>query len=617
MQIPMTAGAWRISALVLLLTSASCGTEPDGDTSAKGADSGAATDAAGSDAAVVDAGALDASATDTNATGGTDSGAVDTGATGATDTGTTDTGTTDAGTSKPAEMGPSCVLTKPSCGAKLTCKAWTDGKAYCFCPDGQAYKGGLCSGDLTNVDSMCAYTKKDCTGEGYCFDVTSGTCGYLKAKKLTHPGCDELEKTGNKAAAACVSPLTDKKSPYHDSAECPLVQYWSNPSDFPIDCRCAGKFEPPCKRPYNLPPKTSFAEGPRPRDLASTVQAWNGVVVGNEWLLAVGWSTSTKKAQTMVFGVDITTGKRRYVSGTYNDPAKGLTTVGAGDGFVNVMDLKLSADGNLYAVGGTSDIAPPKVWRIDPKTGDRTLLFDEETADPKTLCANGSTLPGKKVVQLVPEGFAMDAAGNFYFAYINMPGRGVVRFPKDFSQCTFLTRVPDTNQSTTLKTPVGAGYDEVQFQLRAFEVVDETLYAISDTKLLAVDLKTGDRTLISNAKSVGGLGEGPINAEGLGDRWIRWDPYRKVLWTYGVKGGSGAVAVDLKTGDRYTWPCWHPTLGIQATCGSTGTALVPGYLNFGGMAFDPAPPHDLIFAHDLFAVVRYEVRTGNAYTFSL
>lgn len=161
----------------------------------------------------------------------------------------------------------------------------------------------------------------------------------------------------------------------------------------------------------------------------------------------------------------------------------------------------------LYGVGGTSDIAPPKVWKIDPSSGDRTLLFDEEKADPTTRCANGSTLPGRKVVQMVPEGFSMDAAGNFYFAYINMPGRGVVKFDKAFAKCQFLTLVPDANQQTTMKTVVGGGYDSVQFIIRAFEIVDGKLYGISDTNLLEIDLGTGNRKLITNAKEMGGLGK--------------------------------------------------------------------------------------------------------------
>jgi hypothetical protein len=372
-----------------------------------------------------------------------------------------------------------------------------------------------------------------------------------------------------------------------------------------------------CKRPYLLPSTQSYGTGPRPRNLASTVQAWNGVIYKGEWFLPVGWSTFNKKSQTMIFAINLSNGNRRYVSGTYDDPATGLQTVGAGDAFVNVMDLKLGADDMLYAVGAISDIGAPKVWKINPVTGDRTKLFDEETADPTTLCPNGSTLPGKKVVQMVPEGWAMDAAGNFYFAYVNMPGRGVVKFGKDFAKCEFLTMAPDPNQSTTMKTAIGTGYDTIQFEMRAFEVVGQKLYAIADTKLIEVDLSNGARKLISNAQDVGGLGLGPINAEGLGDRWSKWDPYRNVMWTHGIAGGSGAIAVDLASGDRTIWPCWHPTMGILGGCGGTGTPLIPGYLNFGGMVIEPDEPHNLYFAHDLFSVVKYEVRTGNSYIFSL
>ena len=50
---------------------------------------------------------------------------------------------------------------------------------------------------------------------------------------------------------------------------------------------------------------------------------------------------------------------------------------------------------------------------------------------------------------------------------------------------------------------------------------------------------------------------------------------------------------------------------------ATGTPLIPGYLSFGGMMIDPSPPHDLYFAHDLFSIVKYEIKTGNSYIFSL
>jgi len=133
-----------------------------------------------------------------------------------------------------------------------------------------------------------------------------------------------------------------------------------------------------------------------------------------------------------------------------------------------------------------------------------------------------------------------------------------------------------------------------------------------------IDINKGSRKLLSKATDGGNIGVGPINAEGLADRYTRWDPYREVFWTVGILGGRGAIAVYPITGNRFTWPCWLPTLGGPLTaCGGTGKALIPGYLNFGGFVIDPEGDHNLYFAHDTMAIVKYDVKTGNAYTFSL
>jgi len=469
--------------------------------------------------------------------------------------------------------------------------------------------------DATNA---CAATGLDCTGKGICYNLTDTTCAYLADYGLTRPECDDIETT--RVAPICVSSTTDPDAALlTDDNRCSFVQYWANPTDFPIDCRCSeGAFTDVCQRPYELEPVISFGSGPRMRDLASTVQAWRGVGVGREWLLPVMWSTASHPDQTMIFAIHLDTGDRRYFSGAYNDPRLGFATVGDGDDFVQVMDIKMGPDNQLYAVGATSDIAAPKLWRIDPVTGDRTLIFDADTAAPEELCPNLSTLPGRREVQMTPEGWAMDDQGRFYFSNVGMPGPSIVRLTIDGSgtSCDYLTRVTDCPTCTT-QDNVGGGYSEIQFDMRAFEVVGDVLYTVSDTKLLQVDLNTGDRMLLSNGKDLGGLGGGPINAEALGDRWSMWDPWREVVWTTGILGGSGAIVVEPDTGDRVTWPCWHPTEGLLAGCNGVGKALVPGPLNFGGMVLDPEEPHDAFFAHDLMSVVKYDVTTGNAYIFSL
>jgi len=475
--------------------------------------------------------------------------------------------------------------------------------------------------DTSNVASACSALAVDCTGEGFCYDVSTSTCDYFEERLLTPPDiCDDLTSG---TEALCVSSTTDPNSPLlTETNRCKFVQFWSYPTDFPMDCRCPeSRFDQRCLRPYFTSQATSFGTGPRIRTLAATIQPWRGTLVGREWFLPVKWSTSNRPNETMIFGIHLDTGNRRYVSGAYNDPANGYTEVGAGAPFVQVMDLKLH-DNQLYAVGASSDIAAPKLWRVDPTTGNRTLLFDEATAPESQLCPNFSSLPGRKVVQMATQGFTMDASGRFYFSNVGMPGPSILRMTvagvggATVTSCEYLTRVMDCPLCTTQQN-VGGGWDTVQFDLTAFEIQGTKLYTVTDKRFLSVDLQTGHRSLISFASDVGAIGTGPINGEGLADRWTTWDPHREVFWTVGILGGSMAVTVDPTTGNRNAWPCFHDTRGVLDGCGGTGMALVPGPLNFGGMVIDPLPPHDLYFAHDLFSVVKYEVRTGNSYIFSL
>jgi hypothetical protein len=471
---------------------------------------------------------------------------------------------------------------------------------------------------FSDSQDACAATGLDCTGQGLCYNVEDTTCAYHAERNIPFDVCDNIEE--ERVVPTCVSSTTEPNSPLlTDENRCTFVQYWSNPTSLPIDCRCPeAQFSDRCIRPGNLELGISFAEGPRMRDLTGQVRAWRGTVVGREWFLPVAWGAGDEQHQTMIFAINLDIGDRRHVSGTYPDPRLGTTEVGSGDPFVQVMDLALHTDGKLYGVGATSDIADPKLWRIDPTTGERELIFDAATAAESELCPNFSTLPGRRTVQMTPEGWAMDAQGRHYFSMVNIPGPSILRLTIDENgtRCEYLTRVNDCPTCSD-QSNVGTGFSDITFDMRAFHIEGNTLYTVSDTKLIAVDLTTGSRALLSNGKSSGGLGSGPINAEALGDRWTSFDPFRNVLWTVGVLGGSHAVAVDLDSGDRFIWPCDHPTLGFIATCNDTGKALLPGPLGFGGMVIDPEPPHHLFFAHDLFSVVEYDPTTGNAYTFSL
>jgi hypothetical protein len=265
------------------------------------------------------------------------------------------------------------------------------------------------------------------------------------------------------------------------------------------------------------------------------------------------------------------------------------------------------------------EIGWPKIWRVDPMSGDRTLMFDTEQT---TKCPNGlpDNFAGSKNLQPTPEAWAMDPDGNHYFAPVTNTadhGFAIVRYPADGSSCEYITRVGSARSTFAEPKVIGTGWDSVALPTRGLSYKDGKLYMISDTMLLEVEIATGNRRLLSNAKPSGGLGSGPINAEGLGDRWTIWAPHHERIWTVGAKGGSLAVAVDLATGDRANFPCWHPTAGfLPGFCGGVGR-FNPGPLNYGAMIIDPLPPHDLYFAHDILSVVRYNVSTGNSNIISL
>jgi hypothetical protein len=126
---------------------------------------------------------------------------------------------------------------------------------------------------LSEDQDTCAATGLDCTGQGVCYSVEGSTCDYFSERNIPFEVCDTLPAGG--AVPTCVSSTTDPNSPLlTDENRCTFVQYWSNPTSLPIDCRCPeAQFSDRCIRPGNLELGISFAEGPRMRDLTGQVRA--------------------------------------------------------------------------------------------------------------------------------------------------------------------------------------------------------------------------------------------------------------------------------------------------------------------------------------------------------
>jgi len=466
------------------------------------------------------------------------------------------------------------------------------------------------------VANVCGAQSVDCKGKGFCYNVDPSTCDYYKKHGLTLKACDKVP-TGNQAV--CVTSLKDPTTADAKESQCTFVQWWSNPTDLKVDCRCGTSAVDVkrCKRPLDTNVSVVFGAGPQIRKTATHIDNGQGDVIGREWFVPVSWSDGVTQDQTMIFAINLDTGNRRHVSGTFVDPKKGVVKVGSGDAFKEVYQVVAGPDGMLYTIGAKEALLPHQIHRVDPKTGVRKLLYDEETISDALKCPNGSTSPGRKTIQMHAGSMAIDAAGNFYLSgtATKNPGPSILKLDKSTMKCSYVSMILAATLTTFTKN-VGGGFSQIQFPFRALLHKDGAIYAITDTLFIKTDIATGDRTVISNAKATGGVGSGPVAAQGMGDYWTVWDKHHNMFWTIG--GGKALmIAINPKTGDRFAHPCWHPGTGIQGGgCASTGR-FIPGALDNGGMIIDPDSPRHLYVFHDLISIVRYDKQTANAAIFSL
>jgi hypothetical protein len=407
---------------------------------------------------------------------------------------------------------------------------------------------------------------------------------------LAATGCDLL--SGSRPT------LTNKNSPYYDRP-CPLEKYADNPTDLIADCRCGPNQAPRdgiplCQRPYELN-REGFAVGEGP----SFAGVFNAEYLGGfldesegpsgTVYVAVGYGGSTDRSGA-VLAIDVATGNRRAVSGTFLG-VNGPYEVGAGPTFSTVLDVRRGPDQKLYAWVRTTPPSQQELFRVDPVTGDRTLIWKaRDSRFPQ--CAAGVT-----ALQINDNGFAVDAQGRFYLAHGTVSfGIGIVRLSADASSCELVAGASDTPE-------LQKGVGPLPGSLQGFTFVNGKLIASgrSPKIFVSVDVETGNREVL-------------YESQGLTppERWAQWDETHKAWWFTGFESSVSIWAYDPETGattDIFGGGVlpWMP-LGCGGPVQINSLNYAPVFVRSNG---------NLLVGQDGFSLVEYEPKSGNSVIISL
>ncbi len=392
--------------------------------------------------------------------------------------------------------------------------------------------------------------------------------------------------------------LTNKDSRYYDRP-CPLDKYADHPTDLIADCRCGPNQAPRdgiflCQRPYELNREgVAVGEGP------SFAGAFNAEYLGGfldesegpagTVYVAVGYGGSTDRSGA-ILAVDLATGNRRAVSGTFLG-ATGPEEVGTGPTFQTVLDVRRAPDQNLYAWVRTTPPSQQELVRVDPATGNRTLVWKARDARfPQCLA-------GVAALQINDNGFGIDEQGRFYIAHGTVDvGIGILRLSPDATSCELFA-----GASTVPAAQRGTG--PLPGQLQGFTFRQGKLIASgrAPKMFVSVDLDTGDREVLFESQGV----TPP-------ERWALWDEKHQAWWFTGFQSSVSIVAYDPATRvstDIFNGGVlpWMP-LGCGGPVQINSLNYAPVFVRSNG---------NLLVAQDGFSIVEYEPKSGNSVILSL
>lgn len=281
----------------------------------------------------------------------------------------------------------------------------------------------------------------------------------------------------------------------------------------------------------------------------------------------VTWTDPRHRASGALVSFEVDTGVREVISGIYPDVRMGEILYGSGYESPNdiptgpatqplsgVSALRPGPGRQLYTLGvgttGEGQSRSAEIVRINPETGERTLVWQSQTTERGTStaafgqCISDSTpdtLPDESVV-IVSRSFAVDDQGAFFMSfYDSTDGTGIIKVSADGSTCEFITRF----NAGARDTHIGTGYTpQTGARFRAMLIKDGAIYTPVDPwgEFMRIDLATGNRIAVSIKL------EGNYNGMGLDN--IIFDETRQLFYTIGGPASYGGGIIEESTGTR-------------------------------------------------------------------
>lgn len=435
-----------------------------------------------------------------------------------------------------------------------------------------------------------------------------------------------IEAAGGHCAAS-VDPKW-KTSKYYEFA-CDTSMYMAAQTTLEIDCRCNrsnAKLQE-C-RPGSDAYAAGLAMGTGPRMHGINLAKWGGGFLLNGELYAAVHYTGGNAGNLKpgaIYAIDIKTGDRRVVSGSYLDAKTGRVDVGSGhsvsgEALPFLVDLKLGKDGQIYALGSNT-LNDVEITRIDPKSGARTLIWRRQSLDDGGAadfaygqCFSGipssSYDSGFSPLQYAERAFALGEDGSFFIGWKG-DGVGVVRVSADGKTCSVVSRWASNNKTKPLDD-VGTGVTPQYGTISGMLHRKGVIYAETKDMLLAIDDKTGNRTTFSNVGGIGGIGETNF--------WV--DEARGLFFACGTVAARKCSVHKLEDGNiaqgLFQIGQALPVLPgkYPQTQGAKGALDNNNHNGFGAVVVDPDDVNIMYFVV-LSGVIRYEVDTGNSHFISI